>query len=95
MSARNTQKKKTGKQRSSVNAHPLARTLAALKRSQKQEAITEAMKRAERRSGMATRLRDLRADQHASALERTVKAAKQDRKKRAIATALKQGRRGA
>lgn len=94
MSARNTRKKKTGKQRLSVKASPLARTLASYEQSKRLEAIAAAMKQSQRRAAKAAHLRDSRAERPASALERTVKEAKRDRKKRVITEALQHGRRG-
>ncbi|WP_455243520.1 hypothetical protein [Petrachloros mirabilis] len=92
MPARTKRKKQTTKKPSSVNASPLARTVMAAKRSKKKETITAAMKRAQQRKAMATRLRKLRAAKSTSLLERTVKAAKRQRKKEIITAALKRGR---
>ena len=92
MAARTKRKKQTNKKAPSVTASPLARAIMAAKRGKKRETITAAMKRAQQRKAMATRLRKLRAAKSASLLERTVKAAKRQRKKEIITEALKKGR---
>ncbi len=89
---RKKQTKQSNKKAPSVTTSPLARAIMAAKRSKKRETITAAMKRAQQRKAMATRLRTVRVDESASPLERTVKAAKRQRKKEIITAALKRGR---